>query len=77
MSMTMSVVMVSVIMSVAVMGVTESRKTHDVDEKTQNTDDQEFVQSLQLVALPQTLERVKDDLDADKPGNKLASVDRL
>lgn len=73
----MSVVMVSVIMSVAVMGVTESRKTHDVDEKTQNTDDQEFVQSLQLVALPQTLERVKDDLDADKPGNKLASVDRL
>lgn len=77
MSMTMSVVMVSVIMSVAVMGVTESRKTHDVDEKTQNTDDQEFVQSLQLVALPQALERVKDDLDADKPGNKLASVDRL
>ena len=77
MSMTMSVVMVSVIMSVAVMGVTESRKTHDVDEKTQNTDDQEFVQSLQLVALPQALERVKDDLDADKPGTKLASVDRL
>ena len=39
----MSMVMVSVIVSVAVVGVTKSRKTHDVDEEAQNTDDQEFV----------------------------------
>jgi hypothetical protein len=67
--MAVPVVVVAVIVrvSMSMMCVAKSSETHDVDEEAENTDDQEFVQSVQLVAFPQTLECVKDDLYTDKP----------
>ena len=43
MRMAVSMIVISVIVPVTVMGVTESSETYDVDQEAQNTDDQEFV----------------------------------
>lgn len=66
--MAVSMIVISVIVSVTVMGVTERSETYNVDQKAQNTDNQKFVQSLEFVALPQTFKCIEDDLYADKPG---------
>lgn len=52
--MTMAMVVVSMVMrvSMAVMCVAKGGEAHDVDEEAENTDNEEFVQSLQFMTLP-------------------------
>ena len=64
-----AVIMISVVvrMSMAVVCVPKGRKTHNVDKEAEYTDDQEFVQSLQLMTFPEAFESIEDDLNTDKP----------
>lgn len=59
------------------MCMAESGETHNVDEEAENTDDEEFVQSLQFMALPQAFGCIKDDFYADKASDMLVRVNRL
>lgn len=69
MGMSVAVVVISVLvrMSMAVVCVSEGCETHNVDEEAQNTDNQKFVQSLQLMAFPQAFESIEYYLHTDKP----------
>jgi hypothetical protein len=65
----MAMVVISMIvgMAVSVMCVSKGCEAYDVNEKAENTDNQELVQSLQFMTFPQALERIEDDLYTDKP----------
>lgn len=52
---------------VAVMGVTKSGKSHDVDEEAKDADDEKLVKAMQLMTFPQPLEGIEDDLHTHKP----------
>jgi hypothetical protein len=48
----MRVVMISVIMTMAMVRMSEGCQAHNVDEEAQNTYYQQLVQAMQLMALP-------------------------
>ena len=65
---TMSMVVISVIMrmSMPVVCMAKGCEAYNVDEEAEDTDNQKFVQSLELMTLPQPLKGIEDDLYTDK-----------
>ena len=62
----MAMIVVSVVVAVPMVCMAKGCKTHNVDEEAQDTDNQKFIQSLQLVTFPQALESIEYDLQTDK-----------
>jgi hypothetical protein len=66
MRVTMIMTFMPMVMSVTVVSMPKCGQADDVDEEAQDADNQELIEALQLVALPEALRRVEDDLDTDK-----------
>lgn len=63
-SVIMSFMPMVVRVAVAVMRMSKCSQADDVHEKAEDADDEQFVQTLEFVALPQSLESIEDDLHA-------------
>ena len=55
----------SVAMIMAVMSVSERREADYVDQKSKDTDDEKFIETVQFVAFAKPVHSIKDDLNAD------------
>jgi hypothetical protein len=69
MSMIMSSVPVVVIVSVAVMCVTEGYKAYDINDEPEDRDDQKLIEALEFMTFPESFKCIEYDLHTDEPGS--------
>lgn len=48
--------------SMAMVGMSESCETNDVDQEAESTDDKEFIETMQFGAIPKSFRGIENDL---------------
>lgn len=62
----MSVVM-AMIVPMAMVSMSKGSETDNVDQKSQYTDNQQFIETMKFATLPKALKSIEYDFDTDKP----------
>ena len=75
--MVVAFVRMPVVMSVTMMSMPKRSQSNNVDEESKDTDNEELVQSVELVAFPEPLKSVEDNFYTDQPGTELNWIPQI